>query len=114
APICFFSPLRARLHQREVKQSMTVVVGRPQKLAARRLLEDCGDTSAYEHAIGFKWLARAETAQRRSKRTDQEDRLAEITLRLLDCKRRDLPVVDRSLAHHAVNAETKLLAYFGD
>jgi hypothetical protein len=61
------------------------------------------------HAGGVERTAGAEARQHGAMRAEQEDRLDEIPPRLLDGERGEMPVVERSLAHDAVDGEDELL-----
>ena len=96
-----------------IEQAMGVVEGRPEDLPARQILERRGDPAAHLHRAGVDRLGRAEARQRRAEGAHQEDRLDQVAARLLDGERRQFAVVERALAHDAVDGERKLLGDLG-
>src|SRR5215831_18330181 len=89
---------------------MRIVVGGPEKLTAGRLLVYRRDAAADRHALGCDRLAHSEAAQGGAERAQQERGFDQIALRLLDRERGEIAIVERSLAHHAIDAEAELLA----
>ena len=61
-------------------------------------------------AAGVERLGVAEARQRGAVGAQQEDRLDQVAARLLDGQRGELAVVERALAHDAVDGERQLLA----
>ena len=99
---------RRFLDQREIEQSVGVVEGRAQHLAARQVLIGRRDAPSDRHLSGVDRLARAEARQRRAVGPQQEDRFDQVAARLLDRQRRECAVVERSLGHHPVDRERQL------
>ena len=93
----------------EVEQAMRVIKSRAQHLSAGQILERRGDATAKRHRGGVQRLGEAEPRQRGAIGAHQEDRLDHIPARLFDRKRGDAPIVERPLAHYAVDAERELL-----
>src|SRR5262249_32551783 len=77
-----------------LQETVGVVKGRPEDLAAGQVLECCGDASAHGHGRGVDRLARTEARQGSAESPEQKDRLDQVTARLLDGQRREPPVVE--------------------
>jgi hypothetical protein len=92
---------------------MRVIEGRTKNLAARDILEGRGNPANDPHAAGIDRLGGTEPRQRGAEGADQEDRLDHVASRLLDGERRKLPVIERALAHDAVDGKAKLLGDLG-
>ena len=69
---------------------------------------------AHLHRAGIDRLGRAEARQRGAEGAHQEDRLDHVAARLLDRERRQLAIVERAFAHHAVDGERELLGDLGE
>ena len=100
--------LRARGDFR-IEQAVRVVEGRAEHLAARQVLVSRRDAPLGVHDRRIDWTRIAEARQCGAVGAHQEDRLDQIAARLHDGERRELPVVERALAHHPVDAEAELL-----
>ncbi len=88
---------------------MRVIVGRPEDLAARDVLEGRGDAPFGDHPGRVERLGVAEAGQGRAIGAQQEDRLDQVAARLLDRQCRKRAVVAGAFGHHAVDREAQLL-----
>ena len=95
--------------QRRIEQTMGIVEGRSEDLPAGQVLENRGDASPDIHVGSVERLGRAEARTGGAKGAQQEDRLDQVAARLLDREGSKRTVIERSLAHHAVDRERKLL-----
>jgi hypothetical protein len=100
---------RPRRLEIEVDQAMRVVERRAEHLSAGQILEGRGDAAAQGHRRRVERFSEAEARQRGAIGADQEDRLDHVAARLLDRERGDAPVVERALAHHAIDRQRQLL-----
>src|SRR5262245_61380802 len=94
-----------------IEQPVGIVERRPEYLSAGQILENGGDAPSHVHARGIERRGRAQARARGAKRAQEKDRFDQVSARLLDGERRELPVVKRALGHHAVDRERELLRY---
>jgi hypothetical protein len=92
-----------------IEQPVGVVERGSQHLAAGDILEDCGDPPPDVHARGIERLGCAEARAGGAEGANQKDGLDQVTPRLLDGECREPTVIQRSLAHDAVDRERELL-----
>ncbi len=88
---------------------MGIVEGRPQHLAARQILVGGGNPSFGMHHRRVDRPCVPKAGQGGAVGAHQKDRLDQIASRLHDGQRGKLAVIERALAHHAVDAESELL-----
>ncbi|XQU71663.1 hypothetical protein OJJOAM_004452 [Cupriavidus sp. H18C1] len=99
--------------QREVQQALRIVIGRPEYLPARHVLEGRRDSPAQPHRAGIERQRVAEARQRGAIRAQQEHRLDLVAGGLLQGQRGEMRVVQRALGHHAGDGQRHLLADLG-
>jgi hypothetical protein len=91
------------------EQPVGVVVGRPQHLAARHVLEGRGDAPLGHHVGRVDGQRIAEARQGRAIGAQQEDRLDQVAARLLDGECGQGAVVAGAFGHHAIDRQPELL-----
>src|SRR5262249_3280466 len=94
-----------------IEQPVGIVERGPEHLSAGQILENGGDAPSNVHARGLERRGRAQARAGGAKRAQEKDRFDQVSARLLDGERRELPVVERALGHHAVDRECELLRY---
>src|SRR3984893_8505178 len=88
---------------------MGIVESRAENLAARQILECRRDAPAHCHRAGINRLTPAKTGQRRAKGALQKNRFDQVAARLLDGDCRKLAIIERALAHDAIDCPAELL-----
>src|SRR5262245_22845176 len=92
-----------------IEQPVGIVERGPEHLSAGQILVNGGDAPPHVHARGIERRGCAQARARGAKRAQEKDRFDQVSARLLDGERRELPVVKRALGHHAVDRERELL-----
>src|SRR6516225_8265759 len=92
-----------------IEQPVGIVERRPEHLSAGQILENGGDAPSHIHVRGIERRRRAEARAGGTKRAQKKDRFDQVSARLFDGERRELPVVERALGHHPVDRKRELL-----
>jgi len=94
----------------KLKQTLGVVVGGAEHLAAGDILERARNATVHAHRIGIQGLGVAKAGQCGAIGAQQKNRLEHVASGLADRHRSQLLVVQRTFLHHACNAQAQLLA----
>jgi hypothetical protein len=100
---------RLVLEKRRVEKAVRVVEGRTEQLTARQILVGGRHAPFDLHLSGIDRHGRAEARERGPVGTQEEDRLDQVAARLAHGQCRKRTVVERSLGHHAIDGQSKLL-----
>ena len=94
----------------EAEQALQVIGCRPEHLPTGNFLERRRDAPDQAHAATIVRLAHRQTRPRRAKGTQVEGRFHRITGRLLERERRQIGVVEPTLADDATGQKMQLIA----
>lgn len=102
-PLSIAGAFRRLVNQIEIEKALAVVLGTPEQLPARNILEGCGNAPRHKHVGGFCRIAVVKARQRRAMRTKQKYGFFYASARLFDRKRRQLLIIKARFRHDLID-----------